>query len=94
MALLSPMMMSNSPILGGLLLLTAGIYREQRAHLRGESEGRVCAANSGRNLPGSQDAESCALPVRKSTREKGLKMGWSVTAETPWGQRFDLMPIS
>ena len=27
MALLSPMMMSNSPILGGLLLLTAGIYQ-------------------------------------------------------------------
>jgi predicted metal-binding membrane protein len=27
MALLSPMMMSNSPILGGLLLLSAGIYQ-------------------------------------------------------------------
>jgi bifunctional non-homologous end joining protein LigD len=49
--------------------------RNQRAHLRREGERRFCAANSGRNLASSQKADSNALPIRKSTREKGLEMG-------------------
>ena len=59
----------------GFDALLVGVYENKRAHLCREGEGRVCAANSGRNLPGSQKAESCPLPVQKSAREKGLAVG-------------------
>ena len=55
MALLSPMMMSNSPILGGLLLLTAGIYQLTPAkdaclrHCRSPRGLRFLALETGRS---------------------------------------------
>ena len=58
-----------------------GHLRRQRAHIRGEGEGRLCAANSERNLPGSQEAESCPCPFKNLPEKRASRWGEALTAE-------------
>jgi hypothetical protein len=59
----------------GFRCIARGRLRKQTAHLCREGEKRLFAETSGRNLSNSEDADSCALPIHKSAREKGVAVG-------------------
>jgi bifunctional non-homologous end joining protein LigD len=59
----------------GFDALLVGVYENKQLIFVAKGKGRLRAANSGRNLPGSPKAESCPLPVQKPAREKGIAVG-------------------
>ena len=55
--------------------LLVGVYENKETPLCGEGEKRLCAQTSRRNLSHSEEADSCAMPLHKSAREKGVAVG-------------------
>jgi hypothetical protein len=62
-----PAGLMTAPLAVGVADAMHALLREERAHLRGESEGRLCAANSGRGLPGSKALQTAQCPFNRSS---------------------------
>ena len=59
----------------GFDALLVGVYENKQLIFVAKVKNGFLPETSGRNLPNSEDADSCALPVHKSAREKGLALG-------------------